>query len=382
MKTTLRIIATIVLLYLAGTSYLYAQANFSDLKYPYANDSLIYEKYENGSWSIDNSQKYFLYPDRRPMSVYMYDPSAAVSFKVDYLYDGSNRLTGYNLSLKFGVWMEFIHQRINRDANGNVIEVFVEQLDQPGGSFVNDSRSLLTYDAQNRAIQQIDQSWDDNVSPAVWVNDMKSTFTYNANNKLDIQIDSSWANTNVYFFNAKYVHEYANGLLSLKYRKTALDQIAARTTYSYNSANVLWQETTENYDGSVYTLYEKDSSILDANNLITQSFSYKFDFGVNKSILSERMNASGSSVGIFNTAKLLKSLNTFPNPSNGVTYLKLSKPTDANVEVYNSIGELVMNLSLKAGETGVDLSNLNNGIYMISVKTPSEVYQTKVILQK
>lgn len=381
MKTTLRFTTAILLLYLAGTNFLFAQANFSDLKYPYANDSLIYEAYENGSWSIDNTQKYFLYPDRRPISVNMYDPNG-VNFKIDYLYDGSNRLTGYNLSLKFGTWMEFIHFRITRDANGNVVEVFTEQLDQPGGSFVNDSRTLLTYDSQNRAIQQIEQSWDDNITPAAWVNDMKSIFTYDVNNKLDVQVDSAWVNTNIYTFNAKYVHEYANGLLSLKYRKTALDQIAARTTYSYNSANVLWQETTENYDGSVYTLYEKDSSILDANNLITQTFSYRFDFSVNKSILSERMNASGSSVGIFNTAKLLKSLNAFPNPSNGITYLKLSKPTDANVEVYNSIGELMMNLSLKAGETGVDLSNLNNGIYMISVKTPSEAYQTKVILQK
>lgn len=382
MKTTLRISVALILMYLMLPNVLFAQASFNDLKYPYANDSLIYEKYENGAWSIDNTQKYYLYPDRRPITVYMYDPSSNLPYKIDYLYDGSNRLAGYNLSLKFGTWMEFIHFRITRDLNGNVTEVFVEQLDQPGGVFGNDSKTTITYDGQNRAILQIEQSWDDNISPAAWVNDKKSVFTYNANNKLDVQLDSSWVNTNTYNFNAKYIHEYVNGLLTVKYRKTVNDEIAARTTYSYNAANVLWQETTENYDGSVYTLYEKDSSVLDANNMIVQSYTYNFDFSLNKSILDERLNAVGSTVGIFNTAKLLKNLKTFPNPTTGVTTIKLTKPADADVEVYNAIGELVLNVSLKSGESGIDLSSLSNGIYMISVKSQGETYQTKVLLNK
>lgn len=382
MKSTLRLTVAIVLTYVMLPSTLFAQASFNDIKYPYANDSLINEIYENAAWKIENTQKYYLYPDRRPMSVNMYDPSAGFPYKIDYLYDGSNRLTGYNLSLKFGTWMEFIHLRITRDNNGNVTEVFVEQLDQPGGSFVNDSKTTITYDSQNRAILQIEQNWDDNLSPAAWVIDSKSTYTYNANNKLDVQLDSSYVSSNAYIFNAKYVHEYANGLLTLKYRKTALDAIAARTTYSYNSANVLWQETTENYDGSTYTLYEKDSSVLDASNLITQTYRYKFDFSLNKSILSERLNATGSAVGISNTNYILKAIKAFPNPTSGITYIKLSKPMDAYVSVYNSLGELVMSLSLKAGESGIDLSSLNNGIYVLSVKSQGETYQSKIILNK
>ncbi len=383
MKTTLRTTIGIILMYIMLPNAIKAQVNFDNDKFPYANDSLIYEKYENGAWSIDNTQKYNLYPDRRPISVFMYDPNSSLPFRILYLYDNLNKLTGYNLSINFGgTWMEFIHLRITRDNNGNVVEVFTEQLDQPGGSFINDSRTTVSYDGQNRAVMKIEQEWDDNLTPAAWANYKKSLFSYNANNKLDVQLDSVWVNTNNYVFNAKYTHEYLNGYLSLKYRKTAIDEIAARTTYSYNSSNILWQQTTENYDGANYTLYEKDSAILDANNLITAQYTYNYDFTLNKSVLNERMNATGSAVGIFNPLKIVKSIKTFPNPTNGVTNIKLAKPADAIVEVYNSIGEIVMNLTLNAGETGIDLSGLSNGIYMMSVKSLGETYQTKIMLNK
>lgn len=383
MKTTLRSTIGLLLMYLMLPNALIAQVNFDNDKYPFASDSLIYENYENGAWGVDNTQKYTLHPDRRPISVYFYDPNSSLPFRVLYLYNGANKLTGYDLSLNFGgTWMEFIHLRLTRDGNGNVTEVFTEQLDQPGGTFKNDSRTLISYDAQNREIMEIEQTWDDNVTPAVWANNSKSTFTYNANNKVDVQMDSSWVNNNLYSFNAKFVNEYTNGLLSIKYRKTSTDVIAGRTTYAYNASNVLLEEITENLDGANYTLYSKDSAIVDANNLITAQYSYNFDFNVNKSILNERMNASGSSVGIYNAMNILKSLKAFPNPTSGLTNIKLAKPADATVEVFNSIGENVLNLSLSAGQTGVDLSGLSNGIYMISVKSMGETYQSKVILNK
>lgn len=383
MKTTLRSTIGLLLMYLMLPNALMAQVNFDNDKYPFANDSLIYEAYENGAWVVDNTQKYTLHPDRRPISVYFYDPNTSLPFRVIYLYNGANKLTGYDLSLNFGgTWMEFIHMRITRDGNGNVTEVFTEQLDQPGGSFVNDSRTIISYDGQNREIMEVEQTWDDNLTPAAWAINQKSTFTYNANNKIDVQMDSSWVNNNNYIFSAKHVHEYLNGQLSIKYRKTSTDVIAARTTYAYNASNILLEQITENFDGTNYTLYSKDSAIVDANNLITAQYSYNFDFNLNKTILNERMNASGSSVGIYNAMNIIKSLKAFPNPTSGLTNIKLAKPADANVEVFNALGEKVLNISLNVGETGIDLSSLSNGIYMISVKSLGESYQSKVMLNK
>lgn len=380
----LRSLLVIAFLSIASATGAYAQNPYEDLKYPYANDSLVYEEYNQGAWVIENRQVYSLYPDRRPDYMRIYQGNTSTAYLFDYLWDGSNNLLGYDLKFNFGGQeMTVTELRLIRDAQGNVIEEIVKEFEQPGAPLLNRDRVLYTYNAQNKLIREISEQWDDNVSPAAWVVNNKSLYTYDANGRRATQVDSFWSSNNAFFFQNKLTFEYdANGKLIKQFQFDASNTEVGRTTYTYNPAGFLTEELYEQKDGSNYKLNSKDSIILDANNRITQEFVYSFDFMVNKVIMTGRMNALGSTVGIFSESKLFKQLLAFPNPTQGVLNLKLNSASDKSVEVFSILGERVLNLSLNSTQTSIDLSGLSNGIYTVKVTSAEGNYQNKIILNK
>lgn len=382
MKKLLRSLS-LVLLTVTFNNVVQAQNPYEDVLYPYANDSLVYEEYEQGAWSVSSRQKYVLYPDRRPDLMRFYQGTTSTTYVFDYLWDANNKLAGFDLKFNFGGQnINVTELRLVRNAQGNVIEEISQELDQPGAPLVNNERTLYKYDAQNRLIEELSQDWDDNVSPAVWANTKKSIYSYDANGKRAAQIDSFWVTTNNFTFGSKLEFNYnANGKLATQLHKNEQNTETGKTTFTYNPAGFLTEEKYETKDGSNYSLNRKDSIILDANNRVTQEFVYSFDFTVNKVLMTGRMNSQGSSVGIFSNS-IFKQLRAFPNPTNGTVTLQLTGESDKNVEVYNMLGEKVLSLTLQSTNNSIDLSSLSNGIYTIKVNSKEGDFQNKVILNK
>jgi hypothetical protein len=73
-------------------------------------------------------------------------------------------------------------------------------------------------------------------------------------------------------------------------------------------------------------------------------------------------------------------IGVFPNPTNGV--FTIATTENATVEVFNTIGELVVYQQMNSGTTQMDLSGMENGIYFVRVSTASGSYLEKVVLQK
>jgi YD repeat-containing protein len=376
----------LVLTALCATATLNAKAQnpYEDLKYPYATDSLVYEENDQGSWVVESRQKYTIYPDRRPDNMRFYQGATSSSYLFDYVYDGNNKFLGYDLKFNFGGQeMVITELRVLRDAQGNVIEEIIKELDQPGAPLENRDRVLYTYNAQNQLVLELSEQWDDNISPAAWVTNNKSIYAYDANGKRISQVDSFWSTSNEFFFSNKRTFAYnANGKLISETNLDAANTEKSRTTYTYNPAGFLTEELYEVKESGNYKMYSKDSIILDASNMVIQEFVYNFDFQVNKVIMTGRMNALGSAVGIFSENKLLKQLLAYPNPTEGLVNLKLNGTSDKNVEVYNLLGEKVMDVTLSGTQRTIDLSSLSNGIYNVKVMSAEGNYQNKVILSK
>jgi hypothetical protein len=75
-------------------------------------------------------------------------------------------------------------------------------------------------------------------------------------------------------------------------------------------------------------------------------------------------------------------LSISPNPSTGL--FTIDYPGDYNLKVYNMLGELVFEKQI-AEQDGVatcDLSNLNNGIYLVSIISANEVLSSRIEIQK
>ena len=75
-------------------------------------------------------------------------------------------------------------------------------------------------------------------------------------------------------------------------------------------------------------------------------------------------------VGIVEPEQL--DVSVYPNPSNGmVTIEGITEQT--KVSVMNSIGQVVFRTSLESDKTRLDLSHLNNGIYILKLETDKTV---------
>lgn len=78
----------------------------------------------------------------------------------------------------------------------------------------------------------------------------------------------------------------------------------------------------------------------------------------------------------------------YPNPTNGnLTFtLNLDKSQKASYQVYNSVGQLVVNqdLGLRQGQqkTSIDLSSYPTGLYFVTANIGGEGIREKIVLQK
>jgi hypothetical protein len=83
------------------------------------------------------------------------------------------------------------------------------------------------------------------------------------------------------------------------------------------------------------------------------------------------------------------SINNFPNPFNSSTVIQYTIPEESNIslDLYNSIGEKIYNLSdgfKRAGEYELYLnaSSLTSGVYFIVLRASEHYFSHKILLLK
>jgi hypothetical protein len=74
----------------------------------------------------------------------------------------------------------------------------------------------------------------------------------------------------------------------------------------------------------------------------------------------------------------------FPNPTRDIVYIENSKDTISNVSIYDIAGRLLKTISVgsDAGLIHVDMSELQEGLYIFEIKAADSVYSKKVYLIK
>jgi len=75
-----------------------------------------------------------------------------------------------------------------------------------------------------------------------------------------------------------------------------------------------------------------------------------------------------------------QSCSIFPNPVNDLLFVKTSYSTqDLRYEIYNTVGQHIQKGYLTNSDNGIDVNSLNNGFYLISIKTKNEYFTRKFI---
>ncbi len=74
----------------------------------------------------------------------------------------------------------------------------------------------------------------------------------------------------------------------------------------------------------------------------------------------------------------------YPNPASGIVNISLANIYDnQNVEIYDITGRLINKLELKNNSTTqqIDISSLNQGIYLVKVIQGNNSYSEKLIVK-
>jgi len=117
-----------------------------------------------------------------------------------------------------------------------------------------------------------------------------------------------------------------------------------------------------------------------SGTFIVTAFTYSNDYDVS----GNHGNADGwifrisgnSSVSSFSGEK---EISIYPNPVHD--NLNIEGPLNAEIDIINSQGQVVMSFSIKNRETRIDLSELSSGIYSVIIRTGMETYSKKLLKQ-
>jgi hypothetical protein len=76
--------------------------------------------------------------------------------------------------------------------------------------------------------------------------------------------------------------------------------------------------------------------------------------------------------------------NLYPNPASDIVTLNInnSNIADFEIKIYNIMGYLVRSESLKQNQQKINVGDLNNGIYMIEIKSKEWSEKQKLIIQR
>jgi hypothetical protein len=73
----------------------------------------------------------------------------------------------------------------------------------------------------------------------------------------------------------------------------------------------------------------------------------------------------------------------FPNPTKDVISIEFETATDntVNVSIFNAQGRTVMEETITNGNTALDVSNLQKGIYIVRLSAPSLNKTVKLVIE-
>ena len=100
-----------------------------------------------------------------------------------------------------------------------------------------------------------------------------------------------------------------------------------------------------------------------------------------------RLNFNNEDIGVnvgLNENEKLNNFNIYPNPSNGIFNVSIGNSSEINtIEITNVIGQTIYSkIANNSSNNVIDLSNLNKGIYFISLKSDQGISSSKKIIIK
>jgi len=166
------------------------------------------------------------------------------------------------------------------------------------------------------------------------------------------------------------------------------DQAGATGTYIHN--HVMRDAISETFGDDVFTSTITDDTFSE-NYTYTVNGSWdetectliawvsKWDSNVNNREILQAASTELQTLVSANTA-FNSELDVYPNPSTGI--LKITNANNADIQIINQLGQVVLNINNAKDLNLVDLNDMPNGTYIVKVIHNETVSTTKIILLK
>lgn len=76
-----------------------------------------------------------------------------------------------------------------------------------------------------------------------------------------------------------------------------------------------------------------------------------------------------------------KNISIYPNPATENFVVNLADNSNAQIQLFNLVGQVVVEQNVNAQTATINVSNLNDGIYMLKVMQNGQVYTSKVVVR-
>jgi hypothetical protein len=338
---------------------------------------VILEQWESGAWA--NYQKGILTYDSNGNEL----TSTVQQWDVNAWLNNERYTSTYNINNKiltylYEVWQTSAWENSGKDtytydANGNVVTDLYQ--DWQTNAWVNAGRDTYTYDVHGNELTDLYEQWQ----TSSWENSNRATFTYDANGNTLIEFYEDWQSS----INSN----------------TKAWEIAQINTYTYDSnenISTVLIELSQNFKATSSTKY---SFTYDSNgnsltgkceNLISTNWLPQMGlipiFSVKENIYevyaySYQAHYKSFASGI-SEISVNRSLFVFPNPATNyitVNCTSLNENKETMISVFNTQGQLLMQVPILQENQNIDISGLASGVYFLKLKNNVNTNVVKVI---
>ncbi len=94
----------------------------------------------------------------------------------------------------------------------------------------------------------------------------------------------------------------------------------------------------------------------------------------------DNLSLEGTAVEISNIINLENNISIYPNPSNNIINVNFNTVNNAEIVLYNMVGQQIMKVNTSVTENKIDVSKYNKGIYFIKVKLNNKIHTKKIVI--
>lgn len=237
---------------------------------------------------------------------------------------------------------------------------------------------------------------------------IRFTIHETVNKRFEVVSDSTKWNANQWYHVAAVVDESRGMMLfidGIKQKDTLSTYVNATTSVKANTEVARWGSNQRHFAGKI------EDVRISSNSLYTENFNppcpdikkvtstiglYNFNENMG-SIATDSANNNHGTVygatwdtaficGTVNLKEVLPSTNEitiYPNPSSGNLTINISDTNFSNleIEIYNSIGQVILRKSLIQNTTKLDLTSVSSGMYHYRVTGTNSVDQTGKLIK-